>query len=1028
MSNIESTQMIDRSQPGPVQIAGYTLESRLGIGGYGEVWRAIGPGGLPKAVKMLFGQMDGPQADAELKSLELMRELRHPFLLSIERIEVVEGRLVVVTELADGCLEDRFQELRKQNQKGIPRDELLGYLRDTADALDFMIEEHGLQHLDIKPENLMLQGKHVKVGDFGLAKNVNVTNMSLVGGFTPLYAAPEIYEGQPSRSSDQYSLAIVYQTMLTGVPPFAGRTAAQLTAQHLNSAPDLSALQPVDRPVIARALSKNPSARFPGCRQFVDELTKRRNARRSRAMVPSEDIGPSTTEVVDASSLAATQNAVVQETQPLAPNDTSQAAVHRPTVYIALGGLGGHVVRSIREHFATTYGPEPLAAFPVLYFDSDRRAISASLGTADRIGLSESEVLPIPLRTSKEYRSDTEMNLKWLSRRWLFNLPRSGEVEGIRPLGRLALMDGRKAVQQRIRDAFTHAVDLTSIEDARERGLKMGEGLDVVLVGSIAGGTASGGLLDLAVMVRDALDHLNIENASISGILLHGTSSQREIGDIQEANTISCLKELRHRRTPGLELEDPFDHTYVVHLGDSLTSPEFTQQAGRIADYLFATTATETRSAVEHWRHLELVGSGGANHLRTFGFASVEESVFDLLNREARSVCYALAQKWSAKRAESAELGETRRLLLQLGLSEGKLSESIMKILRGAPGTGIEHYAQSRSTELAELSDGGCADLFAAMEKDFRSGADPRVEGVMSQVRSGVPCGHAVAADQLSEHLEHMLDQPGRLDSASIAALELRTQLEKSLAACQKLLDDVDKTLSEVTGNAIADAGTDDLKTRCHQFGVIRFYQEIYRWYVNHVGSVLEGVTKIEHEIDGLRTSMRTFASRFLESGMVPTSQPEPLVDAFDHRLLTESSFRLADLCHEVTESAALAALQSEAEVFMLENLESLQAASGCLKRGFPRSASPELPNIGGGLRVLATLPETACTERWMEKLSGVFGPCVSVRKEANATELAVLCEVENILLETILTNFRHKNARIMEVASRVHTRVDIEW
>ena len=54
-------------------IAGYHLQQRLGGGGYGEVWRAIGPGGLHMAVKILHGRYDGPEADTELKSLERMR-------------------------------------------------------------------------------------------------------------------------------------------------------------------------------------------------------------------------------------------------------------------------------------------------------------------------------------------------------------------------------------------------------------------------------------------------------------------------------------------------------------------------------------------------------------------------------------------------------------------------------------------------------------------------------------------------------------------------------------------------------------------------------------------------------------------------------------------------------------------------------------------------------------------------------------------------------------------------------------------
>jgi eukaryotic-like serine/threonine-protein kinase len=244
-------------------VAGYTLQHRLGVGGYGEVWRGIGPGGLAKAVKILHGNFDGAAAESELKSLELMRELRHPFLLNIERIETDGSRLVIVSELAECSLEDRFEELRQSGQKGIPRDQLLNFLRDAADALDFMHQEHGLQHLDIKPGNLLIQGGHVKVADFGLIKDIRQTNVSMIGGFTPLYAPPELFEGEPSQSSDQYSLAIVYQLMLTGVPPFSGRTAAQLTAQHLSSKPDLSALTASDRSAVARALSKNPSARFP---------------------------------------------------------------------------------------------------------------------------------------------------------------------------------------------------------------------------------------------------------------------------------------------------------------------------------------------------------------------------------------------------------------------------------------------------------------------------------------------------------------------------------------------------------------------------------------------------------------------------------------------------------------------------------------------------------------------------------------------------------------------------------------------
>ena len=111
------------------------------------------------------------------------------------------------------------------------------YMRDTADVLDFMNEEHSLQHLDIKPENLLMLAGRVKVADFGLVKDIHDATASLMGGLTPLYAPPEVFDGRPSRRSDQYSLAIVFQEMLTGELPFPGTTAMQLARQHLHARP-----------------------------------------------------------------------------------------------------------------------------------------------------------------------------------------------------------------------------------------------------------------------------------------------------------------------------------------------------------------------------------------------------------------------------------------------------------------------------------------------------------------------------------------------------------------------------------------------------------------------------------------------------------------------------------------------------------------------------------------------------------------------------------------------------------------------
>src|SRR5260370_14809692 len=147
----------------------------------------------------------------------------------------------------------------------MPRDELLGYVRDASEALDYMGETHGLQHLDIKPQNMLLVGRRIKVADFGLVKDLVGTSVTATGGATPLYAPPEAFDGRVSRFSDQYSLALVYQEMLTGVRPFPGTTALQLAAQHTTGRPLLDPLPPPDRPATCRSLAKIPEHRFPTC-------------------------------------------------------------------------------------------------------------------------------------------------------------------------------------------------------------------------------------------------------------------------------------------------------------------------------------------------------------------------------------------------------------------------------------------------------------------------------------------------------------------------------------------------------------------------------------------------------------------------------------------------------------------------------------------------------------------------------------------------------------------------------------------
>src|SRR5437870_3907672 len=164
-------------EPKAEPLPGYKLLEPLGSGGFGEVWKCEAPGGIFKAVKIVYGDLNGlepasARVEEELRAIQHIKTIRHPFLLSIDRVEIVEGELVIVTELADKNLDELRQQYRNEGLAGIPRAELLNYLREAAEVLDLMNIHYHLQHLDIKPRNLFLVHNHVKVADFGLVNSL----------------------------------------------------------------------------------------------------------------------------------------------------------------------------------------------------------------------------------------------------------------------------------------------------------------------------------------------------------------------------------------------------------------------------------------------------------------------------------------------------------------------------------------------------------------------------------------------------------------------------------------------------------------------------------------------------------------------------------------------------------------------------------------------------------------------------------------------------------------------------------------
>src|SRR5262249_11390619 len=147
------------------------------------------PGGIKVAIKIIFRPLPHEEAQVQLRSFELSKSLSHPFLLLTHAYWVAEGRLYLVMELADGSLRDRLKECQRAGMAGIPVDELMTYIGEAAEGIDFLHSQQVL-HRNIKPTSILLIHGHARVSDFGLAHPLEDTSESTMGSGTPAYMAP----------------------------------------------------------------------------------------------------------------------------------------------------------------------------------------------------------------------------------------------------------------------------------------------------------------------------------------------------------------------------------------------------------------------------------------------------------------------------------------------------------------------------------------------------------------------------------------------------------------------------------------------------------------------------------------------------------------------------------------------------------------------------------------------------------------------------------------------------------------------
>jgi hypothetical protein len=685
-------------EPNAEPIPGYRLIAPLGSGGFGEVWKCEAPGGLVKAIKFVYGNLnsldlDAARAEQEMQALQRIKEVRHPFVCSLDRIEVVGGELVIVMELAEKTLHDLFTECQGAGLIGIPRDDLLRYLRDASEALDHMQDKHKLQHLDVKPRNLFLISDRVKVADFGLVKHLErLSGSALLGGVTPLYAAPETFNGKISDRSDQYSLAIVYQELLTGHRPFIGKNVRQLAQAHLQGTPDVRALPEAERPVVLRALAKDPAERFPSCLAFIRALYTARHPapspQQAQAVLAASGHRPkSMADTLDDLMLDAldgpAENGLAGPPPPRDPDEgplevsqlgvtvvQPQTGALRPTLVIGVGGFGRKAILELRCRFLDRFGD--LGKIPCLRFlclETDPEALDTALRGAPDVALSRNEVYHLPLQPVGNYRRRSLDQLsEWLPREKLYAMPRSLQTQGSRALGRLAFVDNHQRLLARLRREVQEVTNPDALyQSVSQTGLALRDSTPRIFVLSSAGGGSSGLLADLGYALRRLLAQMRHPDAELNLLLCCGAPGDPATPKPELANVYATLTELNHYSdltipftaqygADGQRLVDqgtPYGAMYLLPLAHR--SPQALDEVvAHLGSYLFHEVTTPLGLRLDHLRResasveAALARKGLSAPFRSLGTYAVWFPRGLLLRLAGRLACRKLVEGWLA--------------------------------------------------------------------------------------------------------------------------------------------------------------------------------------------------------------------------------------------------------------------------------------------------------------------------------------------------------------------------------------------
>lgn len=261
-------------------IGNYRVITEIGAGGFGKVYRGehIYLTERAVAIKFLHTHLSSAEEREQfLQEAHFLEKLKHSHMLQVFDVGIDDGFPYLVTEYApNGSLRSRIKHYAP---KFLPVEEVIRILSQVGQPL-YYAHQQQIIHRDLKPENILFNAKgEALLSDFGIATTLSTASVKAVGLIgTPLYMAPEQFQGIISKESDQYALGCITYELVTGQAPFNAPDFFALGFRHLSATPVPPRQINPDLPehveqAILKALAKQRNERHADIRAFINALS-----------------------------------------------------------------------------------------------------------------------------------------------------------------------------------------------------------------------------------------------------------------------------------------------------------------------------------------------------------------------------------------------------------------------------------------------------------------------------------------------------------------------------------------------------------------------------------------------------------------------------------------------------------------------------------------------------------------------------------------------------------------------------------